>query len=52
MLGSLIGGFSPSIFGRVFTSISPGSVEAYRAAILTGALIGALGLIVSVAVIV
>lgn len=45
MLGSLVGGFSPSIFGRIFSSISPGSLEAYRAAMLTGAAIAALGLI-------
>ncbi len=45
MTGSLVGGFSPSLFGRVFSSISPGSLEAYRAAILTGAAIAALGLI-------
>lgn len=45
MIGSLVGGFSPSVFGRVFGSIAPGSLEAYRAAILTGAAIAALGLI-------
>ena len=45
MLGSLVGGFSPSVFGRVFSSISAGSLEAYRAAILTGAAFAALGLI-------
>jgi MFS family permease len=45
MLGSLIGGFSPSVYGRLIGSIAPGSLEAYRAAILTGAFIGALGLI-------
>ncbi|CAN5892781.1 hypothetical protein BH24CHL4_BH24CHL4_07250 [soil metagenome] len=45
MIGSLVGGFSPTIFGRVFSSISPGSLEAYRAAILTGAMIASLGLI-------
>ncbi len=45
MLGSLVGGFSPSIFVRLVDSIAVGSLAAYRAAILAGALIAAAGLI-------
>ena len=45
MIGSLIGGFSPSIYSRLFPSISTGSLEAYRAAMLTGSVISAFGLI-------
>jgi MFS family permease len=45
MLGSLIGGFSPTVYGKLVSAIAPGSLEAYRAAILTGAFIGALGLV-------
>ncbi len=45
MIGSLIGGFSPSFYSRLLPAISTGSLEAYRAAMLTGSLISALGLI-------
>ncbi len=45
MTGSLVGGFSPSLFGLLSGSIEAGSLTAYRAAILTGACIGALGMI-------
>jgi MFS family permease len=45
MIGSLVGGFSPSLFSRIVGGISVGSQEAYRAAILAGAAIAALGLL-------
>jgi MFS family permease len=44
-VGSLVGGFTPSVFQQLVERIEPGSLAAYRAAILTGAAISALGAI-------
>lgn len=45
MIGSLVGGFAPSFFESIVPSISTGSVQAYRAAILSGAVLSALSII-------
>ena len=45
MIGSLVGGFFPSVVARVIPSIDVGSLEAYRSAILAGAAIAAAGLV-------
>ncbi|MBX3071926.1 MAG: MFS transporter [Thermomicrobiales bacterium] len=45
MIGSLVGGFYPSAVARIIPAIEVGSLQAYRAAIITGSLIAALGLI-------
>jgi MFS family permease len=45
MIGSLVGGFSPSLVGRLVGTIEAGSLNAYRAAILAGAAIAATGMI-------
>jgi MFS family permease len=45
MVGSLMGGFAPNFFARVVPSITEGSVNAYRAAMLAGASIAVLALI-------
>jgi MFS family permease len=45
MVGSLVGGFAPSFYGRLVPAIQVGSTGAYRAALITGAAIAAMGLI-------
>ncbi len=44
MIGSLVGGFFPSVVARIVPAIDIGSLAAYRAAILAGAAISAAGL--------
>jgi MFS family permease len=45
MIGSLMGGLTPNFFARIVPSISAGSVGAYRAAMLTGAVVALLAMI-------
>jgi len=45
MIGSLMGGLAPNFFARIVPSIQSGSVNAYRAALLTGAGIALLAMI-------
>lgn len=45
MIGSLLGGVTPNFFARIIPSVSPGSVGAYRAAMLAGALVALLAMI-------
>ncbi|MGE3798076.1 MAG: MFS transporter [Thermomicrobiales bacterium] len=45
MIGSLVGGFFPSLIARITPSVDVGSLQAYRAAILAGAVIAASGLV-------
>ena len=45
MIGSLMGGVTPNFFARIIPSISSGSVGAYRAAMLSGALVALLAMI-------
>lgn len=45
MIGSLVGGFFPSAVASIYPDIAVGSLQAYRAAILIGAIIAATGLI-------
>ena len=44
-IGSLVGGFSPSIIGSLVTSVEPGTAPAYRWALIIGAAIAGLGLV-------
>jgi MFS family permease len=45
MIGSLMGGVTPNFFARIIPSVSPGSVGAYRAAMLAGALVALLAMV-------
>lgn len=44
-IGSLVGGFAPSLLATVVPAITHGSIEAYRWALATGTIVAALGLI-------
>lgn len=45
MIGSLVGGFAPAAISAVMPGIDKGGIDAYRGALITGALIASLGLI-------
>jgi MFS family permease len=44
-IGSLVGGFAPSILASFIPSITDGSVESYRWALATGTIVASLGLV-------
>jgi MFS family permease len=45
MIGSLVGGFAPSIVSAIVPGIRGGSVEAYRWALATGTIVASVGLV-------